>query len=56
LLCATVLYQFVHHWLSPFKHAHLNVMGRYSFPASAPVGGGLWPLRDLVDADAAEVG
>lgn len=33
--------------LSPLRHANLNVLGRYSFRASTPVGGGLRPLRDL---------
>ncbi|MFD5006244.1 hypothetical protein ACFWMV_25415 [Streptomyces mutabilis] len=32
--------------LSPLKHRNLNVLGRYSFTASAPAGGGLRPLRD----------
>jgi TnpA family transposase len=32
--------------LSPLKHKNLNVLGRYSFTASIPVGGGLRPLRD----------
>jgi hypothetical protein len=32
--------------LSPLKHRNLNVLGRYSFTASTPAGGGLWPLRD----------
>ncbi|MEU6756771.1 hypothetical protein [Streptomyces sp. NPDC046685] len=32
--------------LSPLKHRKLNVLGRYSFTASTPVGGGLRPLRD----------
>jgi Tn3 transposase DDE domain len=30
--------------LSPLKN--LNVLGRYSFAASTPAGGGLRPLRD----------
>jgi hypothetical protein len=32
--------------LSPLKHRNLNVLGRYSFTASTPAGGGLRPLRD----------
>lgn len=32
--------------LSPLKHKNLNVLGRYSFAASTPAGGGLRPLRD----------
>ncbi|MEU9473742.1 Tn3 family transposase [Streptomyces avermitilis] len=32
--------------LSPLKHRNLNVLGRYSFTASAPAGGALRPLRD----------
>ena len=32
--------------LSPLKHRNLNVLGRYSFIASTPVGGTLRPLRD----------
>ncbi|MER6599727.1 Tn3 family transposase [Streptomyces parvus] len=32
--------------LSPLKHANLNVLGRYSFRAAVPAGGGLRPLRD----------
>jgi hypothetical protein len=32
--------------LSPLKHKNLNVLGRYSFTASTPAGGGLRPLRD----------
>lgn len=32
--------------LSPLKHRNLNVLGRYSFTASNPTGGGLRPLRD----------
>ncbi|MDJ0347089.1 hypothetical protein QMK19_37005 [Streptomyces sp. H10-C2] len=36
--------------LSPLKHKNLNLLGRYSFAASPPAGGGLRPLRD---ADAA---
>ncbi|WSP35878.1 transposase [Streptomyces sp. NBC_01244] len=32
--------------LSPLKHKDLNVLGRYSFTASTPDGGGLRPLRD----------
>jgi len=32
--------------LSPLRHANLNCLGRYSFRASTPVGGGLRPLRD----------
>ncbi|OPC77682.1 Tn3 family transposase [Embleya scabrispora] len=31
--------------LSPLKHKHLNVLGKYAFAASQPVGG-LRPLRD----------
>ncbi|MGI5198111.1 hypothetical protein ACQEVY_31530 [Streptomyces sp. CA-288835] len=31
--------------VSPLKRANLNVLGRYSFRASTPVGGGLRPLR-----------
>ncbi|MEV6794430.1 hypothetical protein AB0M87_21120 [Streptomyces sp. NPDC051320] len=27
-------------------HRNLNVLGRYSFTASTPAGGGLRPLRD----------
>jgi hypothetical protein len=38
--------------LSPLKHANLNVLGRYSFRASTPAGGGLRPLRDPATADA----
>ncbi|UKY51893.1 hypothetical protein KI385_25810 [Streptomyces inhibens] len=37
--------------LSPLKHANLNALGRYTFRASTPAGGGLRPLRN---ADAAE--
>ena len=32
--------------LSPLKPKNLNVLGRYSFRASTPAGGGLRPLRD----------
>lgn len=32
--------------LSPLKHSNLNVLGRYSFTASAPAAGALRPLRD----------
>ncbi|MZE52430.1 Tn3 family transposase, partial [Streptomyces sp. SID5770] len=32
--------------LSPLKHKNLNVLGRYSFTPSVPVGGVLRPLRD----------
>ncbi|MFF9870137.1 Tn3 family transposase [Streptomyces sp. NPDC013953] len=32
--------------LSPLRHANLNVLGRYSFRATVPAGGGLRPLRD----------
>jgi hypothetical protein len=35
--------------LSPLKHKNLNVLGRYGFTASVPVGG----LRPLRDPDAA---
>ncbi len=31
--------------LSPLGHAHLNVLGRYTFTTSAPTAG-LRPLRD----------
>lgn len=31
--------------LCPLKHKNLNVLGRYSFTASTPAGGGLRPLR-----------
>jgi len=37
--------------LSPLKHANLNVLGRYSFSASPPAGGGLRPLLDPAPAD-----
>lgn len=39
--------------LSPLKHKNLNVLGRYSFTASAPASGRLRPLRDpdAVDLD-----
>jgi hypothetical protein len=40
--------------LSPLKHANLNVLGRYSFRASTPAGGGLRPLRDPATADTDE--
>ena len=40
--------------LSPLKHANLNVLGRYSFRASIPAGGGLRPLRSPATADAGE--
>jgi hypothetical protein len=36
--------------LSPLKHANLNVLGRYSFRASTPAGGGLRPLPDPATA------
>ncbi|MFF4795559.1 Tn3 family transposase [Streptomyces sp. NPDC001276] len=44
--------------LSPLRHANLNVLGRYSFRASVPTGGGLRPLRDpaTVDTDEDEGG
>jgi hypothetical protein len=42
--------------LSPLKHANLNVLGRYSFRASTPAGGGLRPLRDPATADTDEDG
>jgi hypothetical protein len=42
--------------LSPLEHANLNVLGRYSFRASVPAGGGLRPLRDPATADADEEG
>ncbi len=42
--------------LSPLKHANLNVLGRYSFCASTPAGGGLRPLRDPATADTDEDG
>ncbi|MFI6704526.1 Tn3 family transposase [Streptomyces sp. NPDC050509] len=32
--------------LSPLKHRNLNLLGRYSFPASTPAAGALRPLRD----------
>lgn len=32
--------------LSPLKHRNLNLLGRYSFTASAPAAGALRPLRD----------
>ncbi|WP_326593278.1 hypothetical protein [Streptomyces sp. NBC_01294] len=38
-------------WLSPLRHANLNVLGRYSFCVTVPVGGGLRPLRDPGAAD-----
>jgi hypothetical protein len=38
--------------LSPLKHRNLNLLGRYSFTASAPAAGALRPLRD---PDAPEV-
>jgi hypothetical protein len=37
--------------LSPLKHANLNVLGRYSFRAFTPAGGGLRPLRDPAAGD-----
>jgi hypothetical protein len=37
--------------LSPLKHAHLNVLGRYSFRASPSAGGGRRPLRGRANAD-----
>jgi hypothetical protein len=40
--------------LSPLKHANLNVLGRYSFRASAPAGGALRSLRDPATADTDE--
>lgn len=40
--------------LSPLKHANLHVLGRYSFRASTPAGGGLRPLRDPATADTDE--
>nr|ANO42518.1 hypothetical protein A8713_035285 [Streptomyces sp. SAT1] len=40
--------------LSPLKHANLNCLGRYSFRATVPAGGGLRPLRDPVGADDGE--
>jgi hypothetical protein len=40
--------------LSPLKHANLNVLGRCSFRASTPAGGGLRPLRDPATANADE--
>jgi len=42
--------------LSPLKHANLNVLGRCSFRASTPAGGGLRPLRDPATANADEEG
>lgn len=36
--------------LSPLRHANLNVLGRYTFRASGPAGGGLRPLRDPAEA------
>jgi hypothetical protein len=38
----------------PLKHANLNVLGRYSFRGSGPVGGALRPLRDPAEADEGE--
>ncbi|MEU1729115.1 hypothetical protein [Nonomuraea sp. NPDC005692] len=38
---------------SPLKHCNLNLLGRYSFAASAPAAGALRPLRD---PDAQELG
>ncbi|MET9735154.1 hypothetical protein ABZZ79_32295 [Streptomyces sp. NPDC006458] len=32
--------------LSPLKHVDLNCLGRYSFRATVPAGGGLRPVRD----------
>lgn len=40
--------------LSPLKHANLNCLGRYSFRATVPVGGGLRPLQDPATADTEE--
>jgi hypothetical protein len=37
--------------LSPLQHANLNVLGRYSFRASTPAGGGLRPLRNPAAAE-----
>ncbi|MFF2806886.1 hypothetical protein ACFVT2_06820 [Streptomyces sp. NPDC058000] len=36
--------------LSPLKPANLNCLGRRTFCAAAPVGGGLRPLRDPATA------
>lgn len=33
--------------LSPLEHRNLNLLGRYTFPASTPGAGALRPLRDL---------
>ncbi|WP_413813269.1 hypothetical protein [Streptomyces sp. OE57] len=41
---------------SPLRHANLNCLGRYSFRAAVPVGGGLRPLRDPATGDADEDG
>jgi TnpA family transposase len=40
--------------LSPFRHGHVNLLGRYSFLLPADLAGGLRPLRDqdAVDEDA----
>lgn len=40
--------------LSPLRHANLNCLGRCSFRASQPAGGGLRPLRDPADVDEGE--
>ncbi|MCW2948571.1 MAG: transposase [Actinoallomurus sp.] len=40
--------------LSPLRHANVNCLGRYSFRASQPAGGGLRPLRDPATADVDE--
>ncbi|MFI5571182.1 hypothetical protein ACIA6T_28345 [Streptomyces sp. NPDC051740] len=32
--------------LSPLKHRHLNLLGRYSFTAGVPAAGAPRPLRD----------
>ncbi|MEU0485716.1 hypothetical protein ABZ260_41895 [Streptosporangium sp. NPDC006013] len=37
--------------LSPLRHANLNCLGRCSFRASAPAGGGLQSLRGPAAAD-----
>jgi hypothetical protein len=31
---------------SPFRHRHINLLGRYSFLLPADLAGGLRPLRD----------
>lgn len=41
--------------LSPLKHANLNCLGRYSFRATVPAGGGLRPLRYPAAVDIEEV-